>query len=138
MSREDEIKQILIDCIYTPDAKPRFINENWVGGDVDVKLKRIDEAVAKIIEVGKPTELERAGDILAGWDEDGLTLQEMIDAIKEHTLQGKGDDFIESIEGVYVWEKLEWELNCFQFLEQVMSYEELTKFYKQINDSNSN
>jgi|AntRauTorckE6833_2_1112554.scaffolds.fasta_scaffold00625_26 hypothetical protein len=48
---KDEIREVVLDLVYTPDAKPRFLNGNWCGGEVSDKLIRIDEAVDKILKV---------------------------------------------------------------------------------------
>ena len=115
---KDEIKQVLLDCIYTPDAKPVFLNGNWCGGDVDDKLKRIDEAVDKIHNGFQPSIYEEAGELLSVDEEEGLTLQEMLDAI---IAQNKidGTVMVDSLEGVYMWEKLEWSFSCRNFLKHI-------------------
>lgn len=116
MSKRDEVKQILIDMAYTKDAKPVFINENWVKLTDDRNLKRIDEAVDKVLEAFKVSPEDKAYEILCT-DED-YTIDEMIEAIKE---QAKIDDTvtIDYIGGVSVWQKMELEFTCHEFLKYI-------------------
>lgn len=116
MSKKDEIKQILIDCIYTADAKPRFINDNWIGGSVNTKLKRIDEAVDKIIKSFKPTPQDKAYEILC--TDENYDLDDMINLIQEQD-KIDGDMMIDWVEGVSVWQKMELEWTCNDFLEYI-------------------
>ena len=104
-----ELKEILLKLIYTPDAKPRF-----VGGDVNTKLAYIDEAVTKIEKLYEVTPLDRAYDILCV-DDEGFTLQEMVDAIQEQD-KIDGSRFIDYVDNVYVWQKMELEFTCNDFL----------------------
>ncbi len=115
---KDELRQVVLDLVYTPDAKPRFLNGNWCGGDVDDKLKRIDEAVEKIYNRFQPIPYEEAGELLSVDANEGATLQEMLDAI---IAQNKidGTVMVDSLEGVYMWEKLEWSYTCRNFLKHI-------------------
>ena len=118
-----QIKQILLDLIYTPDAKPRFINDNWCGGDVDEKLKRINAAVEALHsmlpkQTDEDYKLQRAGEILSGYDTTD-ELQGMIDKIYEHANKGLGTDFIDYVDGVWAWEKVEMEFTCEQFIKYI-------------------
>ncbi len=45
---KEDIKEILMGIIYTPDGKP---NPLFLGGEINPKLDRIDEAVMDIISV---------------------------------------------------------------------------------------
>lgn len=110
-----QIKQILLDLIYTPDAKPRF-----VGGDVDEKLQRIDTAVETLHnllpkQTDEDYKLQRAGELLSGYDTTE-ELQGMIDKIYDH---GDKTDFIDHVDGVWAWEKVELEFTCEQFIEYI-------------------
>ena len=106
---KSELRKILIDLIYTSDAKPRFI-----GGDVDAKLTYIEDAINKIEKLYEVTPFDRAYEILCV-DDEGFTIEEMVDAIKE---QDKVDNskLIDYVDGVYVWEKLQGEFTCNDFL----------------------
>jgi len=49
---QEEIKKALLSIIYTPDGKP---NPLFLGGEINPKLDRIDEAVMDIIRaINKP------------------------------------------------------------------------------------
>jgi len=113
MPTKPQIKQLLLDLIYTADAKPRFI-----GGDVSTKLERIDTTVDGIFEAFKPSDYELAGEMLSVDQEDGLTLQEMLDKI---IAQNKidGTVMVDELEGVYMWDKLEWSFSCRNFLKHI-------------------
>ena len=117
MTKQDEIKQILIDCIYTADAKPRFINDNWIGGSVNDKLKRIDEAVDKILKaVDEQSPEDMAYEILCC--DDVYSIKEMIEVIQDQdTIDGSM--LIDYVEGVQVWQKLELEYTCHEFLQHI-------------------
>jgi len=112
---EKEIKQILLDLIYTPDAKPRF-----VGGDLDTKFKYIDEAVAKVInlysKVKELTYLDKAADYLV--EDDEASIYDMVENIKK---QAELDEnmLIDWVNGVNVWEKCEFEFTCKEFLKLI-------------------
>jgi hypothetical protein len=113
---KEQIKNILLNLLYTPNAKPRF-----VGGNINDKIVYIDEAVIQLEKLlySSENEEDKAGNLLSGYDEEGgLTLQEMIQAIKE---QAKIDDtvMVDWIDGVFVWELLENSLTCAEFLEQI-------------------
>jgi len=116
MSKKDEIKQILIDCIYTADAKPRFINDNWIGGSVNDKLKRIDEAVDRILEAFEPSPEDIAYEILCCDDE--YPLKDMIELIEDQAAVN-GSTMIDFVEGVQVWQKLELSFTCDEFLKHI-------------------
>lgn len=116
MNREALI-QTLINLVYTPDAKPRFINNNWVNTNDFSHLRRLEETADKIIKGFKPTELEKAGELLSY--DTTEELQKMVNAIKEHTSKGNGDDFIDWVDEVTPWENLEYRLTCDEFLEQI-------------------
>ena len=127
----ERIKKILLETIYTPDAKPRF-----VGGDLDTKLSYIDEAVVKIESLYKQTPETIASEILSGYDDDdSLTLVEMMDAIKEHA---KVDDstMIDWVDGVGVWEMLENRYSCKDFLEAIdFEYEKYNEWQVIVHDA---
>jgi N12 class adenine-specific DNA methylase len=117
MNKKEKIKELLIALIYTPDSKPRYHNDNWLGGDVDDKLKRIDNTIDDIIEAFESTPYEDAGELLCV-DEDELSLQEQVDAI---VAQSKIDpqSLIDFVEGVIVWEKVEYSFSCKGFLKHI-------------------
>ena len=107
---KSEVKKVLMELIYTPDAKPRF-----VGGDVNEKLKRIDDAVDKLVEMANTKDpYEEATHYLCD-DDEGLTIREMVDAIAE----AEDNEMIDNIEGVLVWEPLENRFTVSQFLDLI-------------------
>jgi len=115
---KEEIKKILLDCIYTPDAKPRF-----VGGDLDKKLSYIDYTVERIIDLqANDVRVGHASHYLCDNDDDGedgnITMLDQIELI-ENQAEIDGSVFIDNVQGVIVWEKLEWSLTCDSFLEML-------------------
>lgn len=116
MSKKDEIKQILIDMVYTADAKPRFINEKWCGGDVNDKLNHIDEAVDRILATFEPSPEDIAYEILCSDDE--YPLKDMIELI-EYQAAVNGSTMIDFVDGVQVWQKLELSFTCDEFLKHI-------------------
>lgn len=116
MSKRNEIKQILIDCIYTLDAKPRFINENWVNTTGDKHLKRIDETVDKLMNAFEPTPEDKASEILSSDDE--YSLKDMIELIQDQDAVD-GSCMIDYVDGVIVWEKMQMEFTCDEFLKYI-------------------
>lgn len=116
MSKKDEIKQILIDTIYTADAKPRFINDNWVNTNNGSHLKRIDEAVDKILATFKPSPEDIAYKILCS--DDDYPLKDMIELIEDQAAVN-GSMMIDYVEGVQVWHKLELSFTCDEFLKHI-------------------
>lgn len=109
-----EIKKILLECIYTPDAKPRF-----VGGDVDKKLAYIDEAVEKLATLHETdARVDNAAHYLCDNDDEGISMLNQIELI-EAQADIDGSEMIDNVEGVIVWEKLEWSLTCDSFLEMI-------------------
>lgn len=116
MSKKDDIKQILIDCIYTADAKPRFINDNWVNTNNGSHLKRIDEAVEKILKVvDDQLPEDKAHDILL---DNEYSIEDMIEVIKDQDAVD-GSILIDYVEGVEVWQKMEFEFTCHEFLQYI-------------------
>lgn len=116
MNKKNEIKQILIDCIYTGDAKPRFINDNWVNTNNGSHLKHIDEAVDRILAIFKPSPEDIAYEILSSDDE--YPLKDMIELIQDQDAVD-GSLLIDYVEGVMVWEKLQFEFTCHEFLKHI-------------------
>ena len=122
MSKENlkaKLKQKLIDLIYTPDAKPRFHNDNWIGGSVNKKLKRIDDAVDEIHELFQPTKFDKAYEYLVQSDEDeDLPVEAQVLAIVN---QSKVDDstMVDFVDGVQVTELFENTFTCKDFLETI-------------------
>ena len=57
--------------------------------------------------------LERASNYLSDGD---LSIEEMVEAIAEHT---DGNDMIDNVEGVVVWEKVEYAFTCDYFLQEI-------------------
>lgn len=113
MNKRDEIKQILIDTIYTLDAKPRFINDNWVNTNNGSHLKRIDEATDRIMASFEPTPEDKAYEILCC--DDDYPLKDMIELIQDQDALD-GSLLIDYVDGVQVWQKLQWEFTCHEFL----------------------
>ena len=116
MTKRDEIKQILVDMAYTPDAKPRFINEKWVKLTDDRNLRYIDEAVEKLLVAFEPSPEDIAYEILCCDDE--YPLKDMIELIQDQDAVD-GSMLIDYVEGVQVWEKLQYEFTCSQFLKHI-------------------
>ena len=75
------------------------------------------EGLEKAIQTALPTEreimLERANLYLSEGD---ISIEEMCDAIANHT---DGNDMIDNVEGVVVWEKVENEFTCDYFLQEI-------------------
>jgi len=108
---KEEIKKILLDCIYTPDSKPRF-----VGGDLDKKLAYIDEAVEKLERLQQEAVTNyNAYHYLCN---DDVSVEEQVEAIKKQS-EIDGAVMIDDIEGVTVWEKVENTFNCYEFLDLI-------------------
>lgn len=116
MDKRNQIKQILIDTIYTLDAKPRFINDNWVNTNNGSHLKRIDEAVDKIMGSFEPTPEDKANGVLCSDNE--YPLKDMIELIQDQATVD-GSTMIDYVEGVTVWEKMQLEFTCDEFLKHI-------------------
>lgn len=118
MNKQD-LKQALIDMAYTLDAKPRFINEKWTNVTDGRNLKYIDEAVEKIWNAFQPlpaTAVDIASELLCPDDE--YTIPEMIEAIQEQA-KIDGNTMIDYVNGVMVWQKVQLEFTCDEFLKQI-------------------
>ena len=80
--------------------------------------KWVIEASNEFIEKSKPSAkdkaIEAAGHYLC--DSDEMTIEEQIEAIANHEDQS---DMIDNVEGVIVWEKVEWSFTCDSFLDQI-------------------
>ena len=83
----------------------------------DVPMWVIDEA-NKFIEASKPSETERQVSEAEHYlcDDDDMTTLQMIEAIANHEDQ---NDLIDNVEGVVVWEKVEYSITCRDFLEMI-------------------
>ena len=111
-----ELTQILIDCIYTADAKPVFLNGNWVGGNLDDKLIRIEQAVDRII--GLQEEQTRIGNAYHYLCNDDVSVEEQVIAIEKQA-DIDGGEMIDDVEGVTVWEKVMNTFSCDEFLDLI-------------------
>lgn len=75
------------------------------------------DASNEFIEQSKPSEEENAIELASHYLSDGeLSIKEMVEAIANHEDQS---DMIDDVEGVVVWEKVEWTFTCEQFLEEI-------------------
>lgn len=83
----------------------------------DVPMWIIHEA-NKFFEQDKPTPREQMiekAEMFLSYDSE-VTIAQMIEAIANHEDE---NDLIDNVEGVLVWEKVEWSFTCEQFLEQI-------------------
>jgi KaiC/GvpD/RAD55 family RecA-like ATPase len=91
----------------------------------DGMLKVIDHILSE--DSKKQRRIDKASDILCEGDEDdgGFTIEEQIKAIEKYVKEDDGDTFtfIDDIEGVIVWENLEYKLKCKDFLNLISDYE---------------
>lgn len=107
----DEIKKILLECIYTPDAKPRFI-----GGDLDKKLAYIDATVDKLLALQvEAVTNQNAYHYLCN---DDVSIEEQVKSI-EAQAEINSMVMIDDVEGVTVWEKIENSFSCDEFLDLI-------------------
>ena len=114
--KKEILKQTLINLIYTPDSKPRFINDNWCGGDVDDKLKRIDEAVEKIHSSFR---MDLINQYLTQSDEDSdLPVEQQVEAIIKQS-KIDGTEMIDYVDGVQTTEQFEFAFTCNDFLTEI-------------------
>jgi hypothetical protein len=76
-------------------------------------LKKLTEVVEGAIEYPTPEDIEaeKASHYLSDGD---ISIKEMVAAIRNHP---DADDFIDDVEGVVVWQPLEYRYTCTQFLE---------------------
>jgi hypothetical protein len=111
--KDEVIKGILLELIYTPDAKPRFVN-----GDISTKLAWIDEAVEKIIKATKVSKYDTASKFLCSDAKDDL--KSMVDSIER---QSDIDDTtpIDRVKGVLPIEQFEYTFTCGEFLTLINS-----------------
>jgi len=108
---KDQIKKILFECIYTPDAKPRF-----VGGDLDKKLAYIDHTVDKLLALQQEAVTDQnAYHYLCN---DDVSVEEQVQAIQKQA-DIDGSVMIDYVEGVTVWEKVENAFSCDEFLDLI-------------------
>lgn len=74
-------------------------------------------AILNKAEQDKDAAIEHATHYLC--DSDDLTMEEQIRAIVDHATDIDGTDFIDDVEGVVVWEKLQHSITCYDFLEMI-------------------
>jgi len=78
-------------------------------------LSLIDLKIA--IEKSLPTDQEKAIELASHYLSDGdLTTEEMVKAIYNHPNE---DDLIDNVEGVVVWQKVEYSFTCDEFLKEI-------------------
>lgn len=74
-------------------------------------------AANEFIEKSKPSAEDKAIELASHYLSDGdLSTKEMIEAIANHEDQS---DFIDNVEGVVVWEKVENSFTCEDFLSEI-------------------
>ena len=80
-----------------------------------LNLGKLEKAIAKAIKEEEPTaedvETEKASHYLSDGD---ISIKEMVAAIRNHP---DPTDYIDDVEGVVVWQPLEYRYNCSQFLD---------------------
>lgn len=75
------------------------------------------DASNDFIEKSKPSAKEKAIELASHYLSDGdLSTEEMIEAIAEHEDQS---DMIDNVDGVVVWEKVEYSFTCEDFLNEI-------------------
>lgn len=75
------------------------------------------EGLEKAIQTALPTEEDKAIELAMHYLCDGdISTEEMVDAIANHEDQS---DMIDNVEGVVVWEKVEWSFTCEDFLREI-------------------
>jgi len=105
----------LVSTGVTSDEDENFIAfDTILGNHLEIDLNSQDSDEVKEIS----NELNRAGEILSGYDTPE-ELQTMINKIYEHALTGLETDLIDYVDGVTVWEKLELEFTCKEFIEYI-------------------
>jgi hypothetical protein len=78
-------------------------------------IKHATEVLAKAEKENSP--MAKAIELASHYLSDGdISTEEMIEAIANHEDQS---DMIDNVEGVVVWEKVEWSFTCEQFLEEI-------------------
>lgn len=79
----------------------------------DISEYGIEEAIKKVL----PSEQDKAIELASHYLSDGdLSTKEMIEAIAKHDDQ---EDLIDTVEGVVVWQKVEYSFTCEEFLKEI-------------------
>jgi hypothetical protein len=89
-----------------------------VEGELPMDLNLLDEQqIAEIISEHLPTKMDSAIEAASHYLSDAdLTIAEQIEAIRNHNDM---DDFIDKVEGVLVWAKVEYTFSCDEFLDLI-------------------
>jgi len=94
-----------------------------VEGKLPMDLNLLDEEqIAEIISTHLPTKMNSAVEAashylsVADLSVADLSIAEQIEAIKNHSDM---DDYIDNVEGVLVWEKVEYTFTCEEFLDLI-------------------
>jgi hypothetical protein len=75
------------------------------------------EGLEKAIQTTLPTPKEQALELASHYLCDGdLTIEEMVDAIYTHEDE---NELIDYVDGVTVWEKVEYSFTCEQFIQEI-------------------
>ena len=95
-----------------------YIVDLAINDNLPMDLNQLDvEALEKVIKSQLPTDEENAIDLASHYLSDGeLSTEEMVEAIANHENQS---DMIDNVEGVVVWEKVEWSFTCEDFLNEI-------------------
>lgn len=79
----------------------------------DLSLKDLEKVIKSAMPTYKEKAIEMAGNYLSDGD---LTTLQMIEAIAKHKDQ---KDLIDSVDGVVVWQKVEYAFTCEDFLQEI-------------------
>jgi hypothetical protein len=84
-----------------------------IGVKDDLSVVGLTEAISKQLPTDREKAFENAADYLCGDDTD---VKAMVEAIENHE---DGSDFIDILDIVTVWEKVEWKFTCQGFLNEI-------------------
>lgn len=80
-----------------------------------LSISKLEEVIKKTLPTERDKAIELAGHYLCESDDD-LSIEQMIEAIANHEDQ---DAMIDNVEGVIVWEKVEYSFTCEDFLSEI-------------------
>ncbi len=100
----EAVKQYLIDLTIA-DELPMDMTQ--------LSLSKLETAIEKVLPTPREKAIELASHYLSSGD---LSTEEMVEAIYNHENE---HDLIDDVEGVVVWEKVEYSFTCKQFILEI-------------------
>ena len=105
--------------IKIAQAVKDYIVDLAINDNLPMDLTQLDvDTLAKVIESQLPTQNEKAIELASHYlcESDEMSIEDQVKRVYNHEDE---DDMIDNVDGVIVWEKVEYSFTCEQFIYEI-------------------